>query len=346
MGINGPNSQDKSQIIQNMTAHYNSLLKSGCTSLGANEMSQSIFMSLDADNSGTLEKAEIEGSQTSLADIIKDAAEDFYKEAAKFFGKSYSDKLEKANENQAPNNTQNPSERIINQNISESYEQIMKYAQEHPEDKRLQEYVAKIKENKPDTSAKPMEEHLIAALEYEKNEINFNSTNLDNLEQKETLKTLIHEMGHYSNGDNLTSVAEEVDVESYAIDTTEKITGEKVVDYKPAYLQEFAKIYKKLGYGDISPGYEGIPKNAGFTVDGKIESVEKSDKKTTIIADDDGIKVEYDITMGKKKDSEGNPYPAKVTVKMEGETGETYKGEYKNYDKDDKTWSKFKSDQK
>lgn len=345
MSINQP-PNDIGTIVKNMNTHYSSLIKKGCENIGSDKISQSIFNQLDKDSSGKLEKSEINSSQESLSEIITNIAQKHKNDLSKLFGSNYNETLSKAENNPEIKSNLKPSEKVIHQNIQDAHQEIIDYSKQHPEDKQLQEYLANSKDvkfklyNASDKEYKDQAnfaKNTAAMAKPSQKEIGFNNS-IINLDGTKTLKALLHELGHYSNGDDLDSVTEEKAVERYAIETTEKITGEEIVKNKDEYIEKFGKLYSLQGYPDHSPGYSGIPKNAGIAVNGDLESAKTFINQTKLVFDLYGDKYEYNISMGDECDPQGNHYPESVdlTVKKSNKDVQNYK--LKNYDKDQKAW--------
>ena len=349
MPINQP-PNDNGIIVKNMTLHYSSLIKKGCNNLGSDKISKSIFAQLDLDKSGKLDKEEIANSKETLSEIITNIAQKYKKELSKLFGENYSETLSKAENNPEIENKLKPSEKVLHQNIQDAHEEIINYSNNNPEDKQLQEYLANSKNVKfklCDASDKEFKDqadfaqNIAAVAKVSKEEIKFNKT-IINLDKTQTIKYLLHELGHYSNGDDLDSVTEEKAVERYAVETTEKITGEELVKDKDEYIEKFGKIYSDQGYPDHSPGYSGIPKNSGIMINGDIETIDKNGNQTKIVSDLYGDKYEYEITMGNEKDAQGNPYPEDTNLTINKSDGDIEKYEMRNYDKKAKAWKDIK----
>lgn len=352
-GINRPDLQDKTQIISNMKAHYGSIIKAGISSIGSDEMSKSIFSQIDKNQDGTLNEKELGGCESTLSSIIADAAENFYEMASKFFGKTYTQQLDKANEKEHPpeevakpaEEWKTPTQRVIQQNLDEGFAKIAKYAQEHPEDERIQSYMKKIEEIKQGTEITDEATDFTASTITGDMKTIYNGTEMENLDPDMALRTIIHEAGHYINGDELSSIKEEVDVETYALDTTENITGKSLFENKEKYLKEFSNLYENSGanYGKSSPGYNGIPLNAGFVIKEDITSIAKDGNSTSIYSDFAGWRQEHTVTMGEEKDRNGNPYPIEASRTLFQDNGETISWKFTDYDKDKKVWQKEES---
>lgn len=352
-GINRPDLQDKTLIINNMKAHYGSIIKAGISSIGSDEMSKSIFSQIDKNQNGMLNEKEVSGCESTLSSIINNVAENFYEMASKFFGKTYTQQLDKANEknqtqnpegaDQAAGEWKSPTQKVIQENLDEGFAKIAQYAQEHPEDERIQSYMKKIEEIKQGSEITDETTYYTAATITGDKKIIYDGTEVDNLDPDTMIRTIIHEAGHYINGDELSSITEEVDVETYALDTTEKITGKPVVENKEEYLQEFAEMYENsmgANYGKSSPGYDGIPLNAGFVINDEITSVAKGGNSTSIYSDFAGWRQEHTVTMGEEKDENGNPYPTEASRTLYQDNGEAILWKFSDYNKDKKIWQK------
>ncbi len=336
----------KPQILTNMQTHYGSLIKAGATGLGNDEMSKSIFGKFDTNGDRTISADEINANNVNIQQVLSEVAMQFKDLASKFFGNNYTEQLKKAEETQTnppneQNNGNNSSEKVILQNIQDAHQKILKYAEAHPEDTRIQEYAQKLQELELSVTSKDAD--FVAETISGDKSITFSAKTLENLDPNTVLKNLLHEVGHYVNGDELSSIPEEIDVESFAIDTAENITGQKIVENKEEHINEFASRYESgmsSNYGKYSPGYNGIPINAGFTINNEIKEVHTNQEgnATTIISDFSGWRQEHHVSFGEEKDADGNPYPISAKETIFPEDGQQLTSVYSNYDKDRKVW--------
>lgn len=341
---------NKTQIISNMFAHYSSIAKNGHNTIGSDALSVFIFKKLDINNNNKLDSNEIK----DLSTVLNNLTEEELREggiAENTFGDSYTTQLEKAKSPQFSgeiNNFARPgttdSEKIVSQNLNEACYKLIEYARLHPEDERLQQYVAKLNELKGNLTVSSDNYSYEALTVTGERTIDFAANQAEILNPDRTMQALIHELGHYVNGDDLSSVAEELDVEEYSIGLTEKITGKPLYEDKEAHMKEFATRYQQRrggNYGTLaSPGYNGLPINSGFVIDlgDKVNSVITNGNSTTINVDglfEGGIT--YNIEMGDEKDADGNPYPKSAERRFTHE-GKEYIDQYTNYDKDRKVW--------
>ena len=268
---------DKSLVIQNMFLHYSPLIKKDCSSIGADDMSRSIFESLNTDSDKySLSEEECSNSKNILGEILDKIYDKYTEWADKHFGKNYSDQIAKYDKsNQVTSETENSSAKVLKQNLAEAKDKIKKFAAEHPENTRMNDIANLIED--VDISVTNGITWYVAVTFTDSKEIKF-SMESENLDPTTCLKSLIHEMAHYLNGDVLSSVPEEVDVESFAIDMAEQIDNVKYCEDKEAYMAEFESRYKYSlnqgsNYGqNASPGYNGLPLNAGFVIDEDILS--------------------------------------------------------------------------
>lgn len=285
------------KILANMQANYSGLLKAGATNLGTDNMSKSIFAKIDADGNGSLTQIEIDTAMPSLSDILKNAAANAKDFARTMFGGS-------------------ENEQMVDKNIENTCNRIIQYAKEHPEDERIQKYAAKIQElfkngNLTSTDSLPLNivaKHNAGWSFNEQILLNNNRIRLRN-DEDYVLLCILHELGHAESGDALDSISEERDVESYAREITQKIAGKKTDEFLDGSIDEFMGIYAALPKS--SPGYNGIPKNAGVTIDYEIESVKRDGNNYIIKSEpnENGGYIETVIVMGQNTDIEGNLIP-------------------------------------
>ena len=351
MGVNGPNQPNKAEIINNMQAHYQNLLTENYRDFGNDDISASIFKKLDTNGNFKLDSSEILDANNTLKDVITSVAEKFYESASKLFGKNYTEQLKDAEKNKNIQNKQsetksdnklNNSEKVILQNVEEAKAKIIEYAKQHPEDNRIQQIAQEIGKLVNNTTTSKDGDY-VAVTYPDENRIVFNAKETENLDPDIALKNLIHEAAHYINGDDLSSQREEVDVESYAIDVAESITKKTLYEDKEAHLDEFGKRYKtNSNTGKSSPGYDGIPLNAGFVINEDITGTTQDGNKTTISSNFIDWKQEHQVVMGTEKDPNGNPYPIEASRTIETDDGRILKWEYSNYDKARKVWQEEK----
>jgi hypothetical protein len=100
------------------------------------------------------------------------------------------------------------------------------------------------------------------------NKIKFNLESEQNYDDKILMKTFLHELQHYADGDNLTSVTEEIEAEKAAMKDAKSILGVKNIFSKgkdETHLERFESLYRNSNYAFYSPGH-GIPRNVGIVI--------------------------------------------------------------------------------
>lgn len=337
-------------ILNNMHSHYSSLLKNNCRSLGADEISKSIFEKIDTNKSYELSQEEITVARPNLKTIIAEIACKYTSLINNIFGEKYSQQLEKANNNPTIkdiNNTYseevNSSHKIILQNLQDAANKIKEFAKNHPENNRIQKIASNLDVIMKNIQVTNEDKGYIAETITGDNKIIFNATSFENLDPDNLLKNFLHELAHYIDGDELSSIAEELDVEAFAIETTEDILGTTFIENKEEYLTEFKERYnynRTSNYGESSPGYNGIPINAGFVIKNDIVSIEQNKNSTVITSDFAGWKQEHKVIMGENKDKNGNPLPIYAEKVIYTDDGSEIKFIYSDYNEDRKVWLK------
>lgn len=146
-----------------------------------------------------------------------------------------------------------------------------------------------------------------------------NHYQIRNLNPRNVMKALLHELGHAISGDDLDSRAEELLVESVARALAEEVSGEKVFEYS---LEYFISAYK--GYPAASPGTNGIPSGAGITTKFEPESVVMEGNILTITSpsDESGYVSVDTVTYGSETDADGNPMPISAVRTLKNPSGE------------------------
>lgn len=294
-----------SKVFQNIQTHYGGLIKSGATSLGSDAMSISIFNKIDTNKDGIISQSEIDAAKPSLGQIFSESINNFKSFANVMYGPK-------------------PQEDALNEHISTAYNKILEYAKDHPEDERIQHYAKIAQEmmkNGKIEAGYIKEENVEGIYEAKDNTITLDADQFGT--QDNVLLCLLHELGHARGKDSLDSISEEKDVESYAREIAAKITGKSVEEISDGTIEEFLQLYKDNKYPKSSPGYDGIPKNAGITIDYEIQSVERdgNNYKIKSTPNENGRYIETVIIMGKNTDSEGNLLPESVQQCLYDSTG-------------------------
>lgn len=324
------------EVLANMKTHYSGLMKVGATNFGGSSISTSIFAQIDTDNNKELSQEEINSANLDeiIINTIKRNKLQEY-DAQEYFGESYTKSASQTD----PNSSKTTTEQIIDNNIKQAITQILEYAEQHPENTRVQEYAKKLKEMLAQNSIigtdvehqDSVGQHLSASEDAPNGKILIdNRDQFNNFNPRNVLKTILHELGHAISGDDLDSVAEEVMVESIARELALEISGEEVFEYSMEY---FASQYK--GYPMASPGTHNIPKNAGIATQYVPQEVTMKDNVLTIRAETDekGNRVEDYITYGDRKDADGNPLPVSAKRVIVNQSGEiVFSADYGEYD--------------
>ena len=151
------------------------------------------------------------------------------------------------------------------------------------------------------------------------NHDSFSNFNPDNV-----VKTLLHELRHTMETDNLNSKAEEVEAELSANELTAKITG---TSPKEINIEQWINEGYRL-YPEASPGTYNIPQNTGFTIDYKPEEVIMDEKENKLLIKSapqdnmDGAVIEDYVEFGDKKDENGNPFPVSAKRVIKDKSGQ------------------------
>lgn len=124
------------QILNNIKTHYSGLIKEEATNIGADMFSKSVFSKIDTDGSNELSASEI--SSANMDTIIINS----YNELPGAWEKDNIQTIFEANytrglANVDANSDLSVSEQIINNNIKEVVQQILEYAENHPENEQL-----------------------------------------------------------------------------------------------------------------------------------------------------------------------------------------------------------------
>lgn len=311
-----PHNIDK-QIIANMKTHYSGLMKVGATDFGGDFMSKAIFDMVNTDKTNGLTQSEIDKATPNLDSFIEKSIEkdSFYAEL--HFGQSYTDAASKTD----ASSSKTVSEQIVENNLNQALEQIFAYAQQHPEDETIQKFANKLKELQANNKIilTNIEDTEIAGRAIKNDDgtdtiLIDNRDNMKNLTPEYLLQTLLHEVRHTLETDDINSKAEEIEAEIVSRELADKISGKKRFENPISY---FERGY--TGYAEASPGTYNIPENTGIAVWYKPDEVTMDDQNNTLViksgAQDDlkGAVIEDHIQFGDKKDESGNPIPTSAT---------------------------------
>lgn len=324
------------QVLANMKTHYSSIMTEGATNFGGNSISKSIFSKIDTDGNKELSLEEI--NSANLDEIILNTLENnmiAMFDAQEYFGDSYTQSAAQTD----PTSSKSITEQIIDNNIKEAALQILDYADKHPENTKIQVYVRKLEEMIMNDSLIGLDiehenaagQNLSASADIPYNAIIIdNRDQLHNLSTRNVLKTLLHELGHAISGDDLDSIAEEIMVETNAIELAKEISGKDAFEVS---IEKWASQYK--GYPIASPGTYNIPLNAGITTKYEPQEVSMEDNKLTIKSkpDENGNITEDHVVFGTQKDNDGNPIPVSAQRVIVNSSGETiFSVNYGEYD--------------
>ena len=168
-----------------------------------------------------------------------------------------------------------PEERkIVSDKVEVAKQRIIKYASEHPEDKKIQEY-AELAQKTKFTLAKSSNAAAECKIEGGKELCFYYNSSDYYASEKFTTTIMLHELEHLNNNDALDSKKEELAATKSALEEAHKIYNtDNIYGNDKAFLDAFAEKYQ--GYSDNSPGYGGLPEGLGVCVDGEIKSVEKN----------------------------------------------------------------------
>jgi len=325
-----------SNIINNMLIHYSGLMKEGTKDFGNDFMSESIFRDIDTDRNRELSQSEIDKAKPKLIEYIQKVLQkdSFYAEL--HFDSEYTENLKQIDKSSA----KTASEQIIQNNLNKAIKLIYDYAKNHPDDLVVQKYAQKLKEiisngnlklvdiadkgvgGRANKNPDGTDEILIE-----------NHDNISNLSVDYLLETLLHELRHTMETDNINSKAEELEAEETARELQKKISGNVIFKNN---INDFTKGY--VGYAEASPGTYKIPLNTGIAVWYKPLEVAMGENNELVIKSDlqkdmGNVYIEDHVQFGDKKDNEGNPLPisAKCIIKdSEGNVVQEY--DYGNYD--------------
>ena len=306
------NNIDK-QILANMKTHYSGLMKVGTTDFGGDFMSKTIFDLVNTDKSNGLTQEEIDAAMPQLDSFIKKSIEkdSFY--ADMYFGETYTEAAAKTDKN----SDKTISEQIIENNLKEATKMIFEYAKNHPEDTTIQGIAKKLKElteNGKIILTDIKGRGIAGQAKRDSNNTDIvlieNHDSAGNLNPDYLLQTLLHELRHTMENDDINSKAEEVEAETFS-----RVYAEMITERHQYYdsITRFEQSYG--GYATASPGTYNIPKNTGIAVWYKPADVKMDEKNNNLVitsdaqADLNGATIEDHIQFGNKKDEHGNPIP-------------------------------------
>ena len=300
------------QILANMKTHYSGLMKVGTTDFGGDFMSQIIFNMVNTDKTNGLTQEEIDAAMPQLDSFIKKSIEkdSFY--ADMYFGKTYTEGAAKTDKT----SDKTTSEQIIENNLKQATEMIFEYAKKHPDDSTIQGIAKKLKEltDRGKIILTDIKGRGIAG------QANRDSDNTDivlienhdsagNLSPDYLLRTLLHELRHTMETDDINSKAEEVEAETFSRAYAELITE------RPQFYESITWFEKGYGgYATASPGTYNIPENTGLAIWYKPNEVSMDENNKLVITSDaqadlNGAIIEDHVQFGDQKDENGNPIP-------------------------------------
>lgn len=311
-------------VINNMIIHYSGLMKSETKSFGSDFMSKSIFKDIDLNKDGKLQQNEIDKAIPNLATYIEKVlkTDDFYGNI--HFGEEYTQALTQTTEK----SDKTRSQQIIENNLNKAVNMIMQYAASNPNDKTIQKYANKLSEIIENNNLKLTDiesEGIVGRANKKENgtdEILIdNNDNINNLSVNYLLQTLLHELRHTFETDNINSKAEEIEAEKTARELQEKISGQKIFNNS---IESFAKCYSV--YAEASPGTYSIPENTGIAVWYKPVDVTMTQNNKLIIKSDiqesmNNLLIEDHVQFGNQKDENGNPYPISAKCLLKDKDG-------------------------
>ena len=231
---------------------------------------------------------------------------------------------------------------IISKNLEQAINKIFEYAENTPEDSIIQKYASKLKEiinNKkliltdiPDknVAGKALKNDDNTDTILIDNHDSFNNFNVNNL-----LKTLLHELRHTMETDNLNSKAEEIEAELSANELAAKITGTPPQEID---ISEWINAGYNI-YAEASPGTYDIPQNTGFSVWYKPEEVKMDEQENLLLIKSqpqekmDGAVIEDYVEFGNQTDENGNRFPVSAKRIIKDKSGQIIANfDYGKYD--------------
>lgn len=218
---------------------------------------------------------------------------------------------------------------IVAKNLEQAITKILDYADKFPQDSIIQKYAQKLRElvannnliltDIPDENGRAIKNSDMSDTILIDNHDSFSNFNPDNV-----VNTLLHELRHTMETDNLNSKAEEVEAELSANELTAKITGTSPKEINiESWINEGYRLYP-----EASPGTYNIPQNTGFTVAYKPEEVVMDEKENKLLIKSapqdnmDGAVIEDYVEFGDKKDENGNPFPVSAKRVIKDKSGQ------------------------
>ena len=220
---------------------------------------------------------------------------------------------------------------LVAKNLEQAVTKILEYADKFPQDSIIQKYAQKLRElvannnliltDIPDenVAGRAIKNSDMSDTILIDNHDSFSNFNPDNV-----VKTLLHELRHTMETDNLNSKAAEVEAELSANELTAKITG---TSPKEINIEQWINEGYRL-YPEASPGTYNIPQNTGFTIDYKPEEVVMDEKENKLLIKSaphdnmDGVVIEDYVEFGDKKDENGNPFPVSAKRVIKDKSGQ------------------------
>ena len=220
---------------------------------------------------------------------------------------------------------------IVSKNLEQAVAKILEYAEQFPQDSKIQMYAAKLREiishKQLILTDIPDENVSGRALKNEDMSDTIlidNSDSFLNFKKNGILHTLLHELRHTMETDDLNSKAEEIEAELSANELTAKITGTLPEELNiERWINEGYRLYP-----EASPGTYNIPQNTGFTVAYKPEEVVMDEKENKLLIKSapqdnmDGAVIEDYVEFGDKKDENGNPFPVSAKRVIKDKSGQ------------------------
>lgn len=321
-------------IFTNMKTHYSGLLKNKATDIGGDFMSQSIFNSINTNGDKELSQEEIDAAKPVLDSYIKKSVEQdsFYSEL--YFGKEFTEAAKKTN----PNSNKTVSEQIIENNLNQAVEKILKYSEDHPEDTDIQKYADKLREiiSKGNLKLTDISDTGVSgrAIKDENGDTILidNHESIKNLNSQNLLQTLLHELRHTLETDDINSKAEELEAETTSRELADKISAKKGFY---GSLSQFTKGY--AGYAEASPGTYNIPENTGIAFWYKPQEVTMKENKLVVRSGEQeklkGAYIEDQIQFGTEKDESGKQIPVSAVRVIKDKDGKIiFSMDYGKYD--------------
>ena len=232
---------------------------------------------------------------------------------------------------------------VIANNLNKAVKQLFDFAEKHKDDKIIQKYASKLKEiiNNKKLILTNIDDDNVAARAI-KNDDNTDTILIDNYDSVSNfesngsiLKTLLHELRHTMETDDINSKAEELEAETMSRELFAQITGQPA---DMSNLSEWLESGYRL-YAEASPGTYNIPQNEGIAVWYKPEEVKMNDKDNVLIIKSspqekmNGMIIEDYVKFGEQKDEKGNSLPVSAQRVIKNQKGEIIStSDYGEYD--------------